>query len=85
MSMVRQIIQAITATQQQIDDQISKLQVYNNQVEKVMQKVQAELSGSTQQYPKEMLDQLQQTKKQIDEAINKLQVAKDKLTQTRTI
>lgn len=85
MSMVRQIIQAIAATQQQIDDQISKLQVYNNQVDRVMQKVQAELSGSTQQYPQEMLDQLQQTKKQIDEAINKLQVAKDKLTQTRTI
>ena len=85
MSTVRQIIQAVLATQRQIDDQMSKLQAYNSQVDKVMQQVQAELSDSTQQYSREMLDQLQQTKKQIDDTMNNLQAAEDKLTQVRTI
>ena len=85
MSMVQQIIQAVTATQRQIDDQMAKLRSYNGQIDKVMQQVQAELSGSTQQYAQEMLNQLQQTKNQVEDTIGKLQAAKDKLTQVRAI
>ena len=85
MSMVQQIIQAVTATQRQIDDQMAKLRSYNGQIDKVMQQVQSELSGSTQQYAQEMLNQLQQTKNQVEDTINKLQAAKDKLTQVRAI
>ena len=50
MSMVQQIIQAVTGTQRQIDDQMAKLRAYNGQIDKVMQQVQTELSGSTQQH-----------------------------------
>ena len=85
MSMVQQIIQAVTGTQRQIDDQMAKLRAYNGQIDKVMQQVQTELSGSTQQHTQEMLNQLQQTKKQVDDTLNKLQAAKDKLAQVRAI
>ena len=33
MSMVQQLIQAVTAAQRQIDDQVTKLQAYNGQVD----------------------------------------------------
>ncbi len=85
MSMVRQIIQAVTLTQQQIDDQISKLQAYNGQIDQILNRVQAELSGSTQSYTQEMINQLQLTKKQVEDSITKLQTAKEKLNQVKMI
>lgn len=85
MSMVQQLIQAVTAAQRQIDDQAAKLQAYNTQVDQVMQQVQSELSGSTQQYTEEMLQQLQQTKQQVSDTLGKLTAAKEKLTRVRMI
>ena len=85
MSMVQQLIQAVTAAQRQIDDQAAKLQAYNMQVDQVMQQVQSELSGSTQQYTEEMLQQLQQTKQQVSDTLGKLTAAKEKLTRVRMI
>ncbi len=85
MSMVQQLIQAVTAAQRQIDDQAAKLQAYNGQVDQVIQRVQTELSGSTQQYAAEMLQQLQQTKQQVSDTLGKLAAAKEKLTQVRMI
>lgn len=85
MSMVQQLIQAVTAAQRQIDDQVTKLQAYNGQVDRVIQQVQSELSGSTQQYASEMLQQLQQTKQQVSDTLGKLSAAKEKLTQVKMI
>lgn len=85
MSMVQQLIQAVTAAQRQIDDQATKLQAYNGQVDRVIQQVQSELSGSTQQYASEMLQQLQQTKQQVSDTLGKLSAAKEKLTQVKMI
>ena len=56
MSLVMQIIQAVTATEREIDDQMSKLTSYNAKVDEVMRRVQAELGGSTQNYVQEMKD-----------------------------
>ena len=85
MSMVQQLIQAVTAAQRQIDDQATKLQAYNGQVDRVIQQVQSELSGSTQQYASEMLQQLQQTKQQVSDTLGNLSAAKEKLTQVKMI
>lgn len=85
MSMVQQLIQAVTAAQRQIDDQATRLQAYNGQVDRVIQQVQSELSGSTQQYASEMLQQLQQTKQQVSDTLGKLSAAKEKLTQVKMI
>lgn len=85
MSLVMQIIQAVTATERQIDDQMTKLNAYSRNVDEVLQRVQTELSGSTQQSVNEMISQLQQTKNQVDDTLQKLQSAKDKLVQVRAI
>jgi hypothetical protein len=85
MSMVLQIIQAVTASERQIEDQIRKLTAYNDQIDRSMQQVQSQLSGSTQSYDQKMLQQLQQTKKQIEDTVKMLQTAKEKLVQVRAI
>ena len=85
MSMVQNIIQAVTATQRQIDDQIAKLNAYKTQIDQVLQTVQKDLVGSTQQDAEEMLQQLQQTKQQIDSTLQRLSIAKEKLSQVKMI
>ena len=85
MSLVMQIIQAVTATERAIDDQMAKLTSYNAKVDEVMRRVQAELGDSTTNYAQEMISQLQQTKAQVDDTLQKLQAAKDKLIQVRAI
>ena len=85
MSLVMQIIQAVTATEREIDDQMSKLTSYNAKVDEVNRRVKAELGGSTQNNVQEMIIQLQQTKEQVDDTLQKLQAAKDKLIQVKAI
>lgn len=85
MSAVQQIIQAVSASERQIEDQIMKLTSYNEQIDKAMQQVQAQLAGSTMSYDQKMLQQLQQTKKQLDDTIKMLRTAKEKLAQVRAI
>lgn len=85
MSMVQQIIQAVTASERQIDEQVRRLTAYNDQVDRTMQMVQSQLGGSTQSYDQQMLQQLQQTKKQLDDTIQMLRTAKEKLTRVRAI
>ena len=85
MSMVQQIIQAVNASERQIEEQIRKLTAYNEQINRAMQQVQSQLSGSTQSYDQKMLQQLQQTKKQIENTVKMLQTAKEKLIQVRAI
>ena len=85
MSAVQQIIQAVGASERQIEEQISKLTAYNDQIDRAMQQVQSQLAGSTMSYDQKMLQKLQQTKKQLEDTIKMLRTAKEKLAQVRAI
>ena len=85
MSMVQQLISAVTNAERQIDDQMSKLQSYKTEIDEVTQRVESAFSGSQRDYGHQMLQQLSQTKEQVSETIERLQTAKDKLTQVRMI
>ena len=85
MSMVQQLISAVTNAERQIDDQISKFHSYSREIDQVTQRVQAAFDGSQQEYGRNMLDQLSSTKQQVDETVEKLQAAKDKLIQVRLV
>lgn len=85
MSMVQQLISAVTNAERQIDDQIGKLHSYMSEIDQVEQRVQAAFDGSQQEYGKNMLDQLSTTKHTVEQTVEKLQAAKDKLVQVRIV
>ena len=85
MSMVTELIAAVANAERQIDDQISKLQSYQREIDSVQNRVDAAFSGSTVQYGKNMIEQLSKTKQQVTDTISRLQNAKDKLIQVRMI
>ncbi len=85
MSMIQQLISAITNAERQIDDQMSKLRNYKSEIDQVTQRVEANLSGSQRDYGHQMIQQLSSTKEQVEQTIQRLQAAKDKLIQVRMI
>lgn len=85
MSMVQQLISAVTNAERQIDEQMSKLNSYSGEIDEVTQRVDAAFSGSQREYGQQMLQQLSQTKQQVDQTIERLQTAKDKLIQVRMV
>ncbi|MCM1222740.1 MAG: hypothetical protein NC548_50610 [Lachnospiraceae bacterium] len=85
MSMVQQIIAAVTGAERQIDDQIAKLHSYAGEIDKVINKANAAFEGSTQNYGQQMLQQLTATKMQVNQSIEKLQAAKEKLLRVRMV
>ncbi len=85
MSLVQQIIAAVSAAERQIDDQIGKLTSYIGEIDKVTNRTNAAFDGSTQNYGRDMIQQLAFTKAQVNQAIEKLQAAKEKLLRVRTI
>ena len=85
MSMVTELIAAVSNAERQIDDQISKLQSYQNEIDTVQKRVDVAFSGSTVQYGQNMIEQLSQTKQKVTDTISRLQNAKDKLIQVRMI
>lgn len=85
MSLVQQIIAAVSAAERQIDDQIGKLTSYIGEIDKVTNRTNAAFDGSTQNYGRDMIQQLAVTKTQVNQAIEKLQAAKEKLLRVRTI
>ena len=85
MSMVQQLISAVTNAERQIDDQISKLRSYGTEIDQVTQRVEADFNGSQRDYGQQMLQQLSSTKKQVEQTIERLQTAQDKLVQVRMI
>ncbi len=85
MSMIQQLISAITNAERQIDDQMSKLRSYNAEIDQVMQRVETNLSGSQRDYGQQMLQQLSLTKRQVQQTMDRLQNAKDKLIQVKMI
>lgn len=85
MSMVTELISAVSNAERQIDDQISKLQSFQTELDTVSRRVDAAFSGSTVEYGKNMMDKISQTKQQVSETISRLQEAKDKLIRVRMI
>ena len=85
MSMVTELIAAVSNAERQIDDQISKLQSYLSEIDNVQKRVDAAFSGSTVQYGQNMIEQLASTKQQVTDTVGRLQGAKDKLSQVRMI
>ena len=85
MSMVRQLIGAVSNAQRQIDDQMMKLSSYTSEIDTVSQRVTAALEGGDMPYAQQMQQQLSHTKRQVEETLAYLQQAKDKLHQVRTV
>ena len=85
MSMVTELIAAISNTERQISNQILKLNSYLKEIEFVQKRVDAAFGGSTVQYGQNMIEQLSSTKKQVTDTISRLQNAKEKLIQIRMI
>ena len=83
MSMIQELISAVTDSERQIDDQIMKLNSYLQQIEITSKKVDEALSGV--KYGEDMINQLLQTKQQINNTIGYLQTAKDRLIQVRMV
>ena len=76
MSMVTELIAAVSNAERQIDDQISKLRIYQNEIDTVQQRVDAAFSGSTVQYGQNMIEQLSKTHQQVADTISRLQMRK---------
>jgi len=85
MSMVQELIAAVTNAERQIDDQIMKLQSYVGEIDKVTQRVDSAFGGSGKEFGKQMLQQLSMTKTQVNDTLGRLQEAKIKLVQVRMI
>ena len=81
MSMWRELNGAIIATQRRLDDQISKLRSFEQQIDTVTSQVDSVLDGDEVDGVPEMKTQLSQTKQQVQETLRNLQTAKDKLGQ----
>ena len=85
MSMVMELIAAVTNAERQLDVQISKLQTYQAEIDNAQKRVDAAFSGSTVTYGQNMIEQLLKTKKQVNYTIGMLQKSKEKLMQVRMI
>ena len=69
MSMVTELISAVSDAERRIDDQVMKLQGFMTQIDSVSQRVDDAFNGSTVQYGKNMIEQLSSTKKQVNDTI----------------
>lgn len=85
MSMIQELIAAVTNAERQIDEQIMKLRSYTVEIDKVTERVNAAFLGSERHYDKQMMQQLTITKTQVNDTILRLQTAKDKLIQVRMV
>ena len=85
MSMITELIAAISNEERQIDDQIGKLNSYKSQISQVKTQVENAFGGSQSQDANAMLQQLSSTETQINETISNLQNAKDKLLRVSAI
>lgn len=85
MSMVTDLIAAVSDAERRIDDQIMKLKSYQSQIDSISQRVDATFSGSTAQHGRNMIKQLSLTKKQVEATLGYLQATKDKLIRVRMI
>lgn len=85
MSMVQELVAAVTDAERKIDRQINELRIYNAQIGKVLERVEAALNGSRQDYGINMVRQLISTQKEIARTIGQLEMSKQKLDHVRNI
>ncbi len=85
MSMVLQLMAAISGAEKQLDDQIAQLNIYLVELDAVSKTIDSALSGSGNQYDQRMIEKTAATKRQVEDTIQKLQIAKSKLEQVRSI
>lgn len=85
MSMVQDLMAAVIDTECKIDQQIHDLCIYKMQIDKVLERIEAALNGSRQEYGNKMVQQLISTKKEIDRTIGQLEMSKQKLNHVRNI
>lgn len=85
MSMVRELIAAVSAAERNIDGQLMKLHSYQKANDDLMKQIVEELDGSTHSSSLNMRTQLNQTKSQIATTISLLEQAKVKLQRVRMI
>ena len=85
MSMVQQLIAAVSVAERQIEDQIQELHTYISELDQAADRIHGALSGSTQNYGQEMLRQLFATRADVTRSIGQLQVAKQKLQKVKMI
>lgn len=85
MSMVQQLIAAVSAAERQIEVQIEQLSLYVTQLTDVAGKINSALDGTTQGYERQMLQQLSDTRTQVEQSIRQLQAAKEQLACVRMI
>lgn len=79
MSMVQQLIAAINAAEVQVDRQMAQLNVYIGELDQAASRIQNALSGSSQPYGQEMLQQLSVTREDVNRSLARLQQAKQSL------
>lgn len=85
MSMVQQLIAAVSAAERQIDEQVRQLSVYVRELDAVTGRISSALGGSTQDYDRQMLQQMAATKAEVEQSIRQLQAARDMLARVRMI
>ena len=85
MSMVTQLIAAITNAERQLDEQIAQLSHYLSELDNVSKQIDSALSGSGNRFDQQMIEKTAATKKQVEDTIQKLQIAKAKLSQVKAI
>lgn len=85
MSMVQQLITAVSAAERRIDDQIGQLTAYLHELDNVTRKINSALGGSTQEHEQQMLRQLSDTRTAVSRSIGQLQTAKGMLGRVRMI
>ena len=85
MSMARELIAAVMATERNIDEQIAKLSAYSKQNDDIMREITQALDGSTHHSASNMQQSLSQTQSEIAQTIRMLEASKGKLVQVRQI
>ena len=85
MSMVTELIAAVSAAERNLDKQIMLLQSYLKSNDDVIRQIAQELSGSTHSSSSNMKQKINQTQEQIKTTINLLETAKNKLQKVRMV
>lgn len=85
MSMLQELIMAVTNAEQRIDEQIGQLSAYVTELDNVTGRVSSALSGSTQEHERQILQQLSATRAEVRRSIEQLQAAKTMLAYVRRI
>ena len=85
MSMLQELIMAVTNAERRIDEQIGQLSAYVTKLDDVTGRVSSALAGSTQEHERRMLQQLSATRAEVRRSIEQLQAAKGMLAYVRKI